>query len=200
MARRAKKTPGINGSSSADIAFMLLIFFLITTSMDTDKGLLRRLPPLAPKQQKDKPVEINERNVLRLLVNRRDEVVISKGKEIIPIDIEDLKDRAVEFIMNPKNDPTLPDKEVRTLPILGDREVVISGYAISLKSEIESSYQAYVNVQNELLRAYSEVWEIYAQAQFSKSYEDLTTQEKKAVTEAYPIHISEMPLSNLSKK
>ncbi len=201
MARRAKKTPGINGSSSADIAFMLLIFFLITTSMDTDKGLLRRLPPLAPKQQNDKPVEVNERNVMRLLVNRNDEIVISKSlNEIELVKIENLKDRAVEFILNPNDDPNLPEKKMRECGILGNQMVVTAGYAISLKSEIESSYQMFVNVQNELLRAYKEVWETYAQKKFKRSFESLNKAQKKAVTEAYPIHISEMPLSNLDKK
>ena len=75
MAKR--KTPGINGSSSADIAFMLLIFFLVTTSMDTDKGLKRRLPPISPKQEQQQQVEINDRNIMRLLVNRADEIGLS---------------------------------------------------------------------------------------------------------------------------
>ena len=67
---KKRKTPGINGSSSADIAFMLLIFFLITTSMDTDKGLARRLPPPVPKDQKnDTDVDIKKRNLLVVLIN-----------------------------------------------------------------------------------------------------------------------------------
>ncbi len=201
MAKRAKKTPGINGSSSADIAFMLLIFFLITTSMDTDKGLLRRLPPLAPKQLDNEPIEVKERNVMRLLVNRNDEIVISKSlNEIELVKIEELKDRAVEFIMNSDDQPNLPEKELRECGILGKQMVVTGTYAISLKSEIESSYQAFVNVQNELLRAYNEVWEKYSQQKFHKGFEDLNAAQKKAVTKAFPIHISEMPLSNLDKK
>ena len=64
MARRKRKAPSINSSSSADIAFMLLIFFLITTSMDTDRGLARRLPPPVPKEQKDQDVDIKKRNLL----------------------------------------------------------------------------------------------------------------------------------------
>ena len=64
-----RKTPGINGSSSADIAFMLLIFFLITTSMDTDKGLARRLPPPVPKDQKKNDVDVNKRNLVVVLIN-----------------------------------------------------------------------------------------------------------------------------------
>ena len=78
MARKKRKTPGINGSSSADIAFMLLIFFLITTSMDTDMGLTRRLPPLSPNKEKQPDVEINDRNIMRILVNKNDEIILLK--------------------------------------------------------------------------------------------------------------------------
>lgn len=200
MANKKRKTPGINGSSSADIAFMLLIFFLVTTSMDTDRGLKRRLPPLAPKQQQERPVEINERNIMRLLINRSNDIVISKKGQVIPVTLETLKDKTVEFIMNPNNDPDLPDKEVRECGILGMQRVVTASYAISLKSEIETSYQMFVSVQDELLKAYKEVWDKYAKQSFGREYDALTPQQQKAVTEAYPMHISEMPLSNLVKK
>ena len=203
MAKR--KTPGINGSSSADIAFMLLIFFLITTSMDTDKGLKRRLPPLPPKQQEQQQVEINDRNVMRLLVNRADEISISRmnaggGDQLIPVKLDQLKDYAVEFIMNPEEKPYLPEHEVRDVEGLGNRKVVTSGYAISIKNEVETSYQMYVNVQNELIKAYNEVWDKFAKQAFQKPFEDLTPSQKKSVADAYPMHISEMPLSNLVKK
>ena len=129
-----RKTPGINGSSSADIAFMLLIFFLITTSMDTDKGLKRRLPPMAPKQQKQQEIEINDRNIMRLLVNRADEIVISRKDasgidQLIPVKLDELKDYAVEFITNPENKPFLPELERREIEGLGERTVITSGYA-----------------------------------------------------------------------
>lgn len=199
MARKKRTTPGVNGSSSADIAFMLLIFFLVTTSMDTDAGLKRRLPPLAPREQKERPVEINERNIMRLLINRNDELVISKKGEVIPVTIETLKDKAVEFIMNPNDDPTLPMKEVREIHLLGNQKVVIAGYAISLKTEIETSYQMFVSVQDELLKAYDEVWDKYAKEKFGKPFDALNADQKKAVNDAYPMHISEMPLSNLAK-
>lgn len=199
MARKKRSTPGINGSSSADIAFMLLIFFLVTTSMDTDKGLKRRLPPLAPRQQQERPVEINERNIMRLLVNRADEISISKGTQVYPVSIETLKDKTVEFLLNLNEDPTLPDKEVRECGILGKQRVITKGYAISLKNEIETSYQRFVSVQNELLKAYKEVWDKFGQKHFGKPFDELTPQQQKAVTEAYPMHISEMPLSNLAK-
>ena len=203
MAKR--KTPGINGSSSADIAFMLLIFFLVTTSMDTDKGLKRRLPPITPKQEQQQQVEINDRNIMRLLVNRADEIVVSRKDnvgvdQLIPVKLDQLKDYAVEFIMNPEEKPYLPELEVREIVGLGNRKVITSGYAISIKNEVETSYQMYVNVQNELIKAYNEVWDKFAKQNFGKGFEDLTPEQKKSVTDAYPMHISEMPLSNLVKK
>lgn len=200
MANKKRKTPGINGSSSADIAFMLLIFFLITTSMDTDKGLARRLPPLVKKQQEDRPLEINDRNIMRLLVNRGDEIVISKISGVTPITLDKLKDAAVEFILNPNNDPHLPMKEEREIEGLGKRNVVTKGYAISLKTEIETSYQMFISVQNELIKAYKEAWDTYAKQEFGRSFDQLSPAQQKSVQDAYPMHISEMPLSNLVKK
>ena len=85
---KKRKTPGINGSSSADIAFMLLIFFLITTSMDTDKGLARRLPPPVPKDQKnDTDVDIKKRNLLVVLINSNNQILC--GDQFV--DIKQLK-------------------------------------------------------------------------------------------------------------
>ena len=84
-----RKTPGINGSSSADIAFMLLIFFLITTSMDTDKGLARRLPPPVPKDQKKNDVDVNKRNLVVVLINSSNQILFN-GE---PTDIKQLKDK-----------------------------------------------------------------------------------------------------------
>ena len=153
MARTKRKVPAINGSSTADIAFILLIFFLITTSMDTDQGLKRRLPPLVPPEQQQQDIEIRDRNVLRILVNRSDQIAIIKkdasGRDdmaIVPLDR--LKDRTVEFILNPQDLPHLPEKETRYIAGLGDRLVTISSYAISLKNEVETSYQMYIDVQN----------------------------------------------------
>lgn len=202
MGKRKRSVPGINGGSCADIAFMLLIFFLVTTSMDTDKGITRKLPPISQKEQK--PVEVHARNVMRLLVNRNNEIVISRmvggRNQVEPVSIDKLKDVAVRFIMNPDDDPNLPEKEVREVKGLGPRKLVTEGYAISLKNEVQTEYQTFVSVQNELLRAYNEVWEKFAQQEFHKSFADLTTEQQKIIKEsAYPIHISEMSLSNLEK-
>lgn len=202
MAKSKRKVPGINGSSMADISFILLIFFLITTSMDTDQGLKRRLPPLVPQEQQQEDIEIRDRNVMRILVNRNDQIAVIKKNEagrdemsIVPL--EKLKDRTVEFILNPQDEPHLPEKETRYIDGLGgNRVVTTSSYAISLKNEVETSYQMYIDVQNELLRAYNEVWDIISHKEFGQQYNSLTADKQKAVVDCYPMHISEMPLNS----
>lgn len=201
MAKTKKKVPSINGSSMADISFILLIFFLITTSMDTDKGIKRRLPPLVPKEEQRQDIEINDRNIMQLLVNRKDQIAILRkgagGEQTIIVPVAELKGRVKEFIVNPKNSPDLPEKEVREIEGLGRMEVTTSSYAISLKNEVETSYQMYINVQNEILKAYSEVWDEFARARFHVAYEELSVDKQKMILDAYPMHVSEMPLSNL---
>lgn len=115
MARKKRKVPAMNATSSADIAFMLLIFFLITTSMDTDKGLARRLPPPVPKDQKEQ-VDINKRNLLTVMINSFGQV-LANGEEI---PLTQLKDKAKEFIDNPYNDVHLPEKTEKTYRISGE--------------------------------------------------------------------------------
>ena len=184
----------------ADISFILLIFFLITTSMDTDQGLKRRLPPLVPKEQQQQDIEINDRNIMRILVNRQDQIAVLRknaagADEMIIVPLDKLEARTVEFIMNPKNDPTLPEKETRFIEGLGNVSVVTSGYAISLKNEVETSYQMYINVQDQLLQAYDEVWDTFAREKFRRPFDELTPAQQKAVVDAYPMHISEMALN-----
>lgn len=101
MARRPLQE--INAGSMADIAFLLLIFFLVTTTMDQDVGILRQLPPPVPDDM-EKPPEVKQRNVYEVLVNSKDQLLV-EGK---PMDIQNLKQGAVEFYTNPMNSPDLP--------------------------------------------------------------------------------------------
>lgn len=198
MAKSKRKVPGINGSSTADIAFILLIFFLITTSMDTDKGLKRRLPPLMPKEEKQEDIEINERNIMQLLVNRNDQIAISREGRVEYVSLENLKDRVKLFIVNPNDDPLLPEKETRFIEGLGERSVTTSSYAISIKNEVETSYQMYISVQNEMIKAYNEVWDEVAQREFRQKFDTLSPEKQKSVVDMYPMHITETPLAELS--
>lgn len=106
----------MNATSSADIAFMLLIFFLITTSMDTDKGLARRLPPPVPKdQKKNEQVDVNKRNLVVVLINSSNQILFN-GE---PTDIKQLKDKVKEFIDNPYNDANKPEKVEEDVEFFG---------------------------------------------------------------------------------
>ena len=102
MAKGKRKVPDINSSSTADIAFLLLIFFLITTSMDTDRGLARRLPPPPEKDQKIEDQKKKERNVLQVFLNMNDQLLCGNDY----INVEQLRAKAKEFIANPYNDET----------------------------------------------------------------------------------------------
>ena len=96
----AKKTPGLNTGSMADISFLLLTFFLLTSSINTDQGIQRRLPP--PLQENQEVPKINQRNVLRILVNMHDQLLVNG--EVLS-DVRQLKSITKEFIENPTNDP-----------------------------------------------------------------------------------------------
>ena len=186
MAKKKRAVPGINSSSTADIAFMLLIFFLITTSMDTDRGLARRLPPPPEQNQKDDNILKKERNVLQVRLNKDDQLMC--GKEYI--DIKQLREKAKEFIANPYDDENLPEKHKKNIPLLGDC-MVTEQHVISVQNDVGTSYQAYINVQNELVAAYNELRNELGKAKFGKLYNECNEDEQKAIREYYPQKISE---------
>ena len=183
---KKRKTPGINGSSSADIAFMLLIFFLITTSMDTDKGLARRLPPPVPKDQKnDADVDIKKRNLLVVLINSNNQILC--GDQFV--DIKQLKEKIKEFIDNPYNDEHKPERVEVDVPFFG-KKMVTKNHVISLQNDRGTEYQAYINVQNEIAAAYNELRDGVSKEQFGKAFADLNDEQQKAVQQIYPQKIS----------
>jgi biopolymer transport protein ExbD len=187
MARKKKKVPQVNSSSSADIAFLLLIFFLITTSMDTDKGLLRRLPPpIPPDQQQQKDLDVKMRNVLQVLINSNNQLLV--GGE--PIDVSQLRNKAKEFIANKEDLPNLPERVPTEVEFFGTYPVT-KYHVISLQNDRSTEYQAYIEVQNELVAAYNELREELAKAKFNKPFEELTEEQQKAVQAIYPQKISE---------
>ena len=187
MARKKRGVPGINSSSTADIAFMLLIFFLITTSMDTDRGLARRLPPPPENDQQDKSdVIVKERNVLQVRVNKNDELMV--GGEWL--DIKQLRAKAKEFIANPNNDENMPEKHAKNLPFFGN-VMITEKHVISVQNDVGTSYDAYIQVQNELVAAYNELRNELASSQFGKTFADCSEDEQKAIIDYYPQKISE---------
>ena len=190
MGRR--EIPEINAGSMADIAFLLLIFFLVTTTMDTDTGLNRRLPPpLDPEQPPPPPIK--DRNVFVVLINANDQLLV-EGQ---PMDISDLREEAKEFIANPSRKEELPAFKQVDIPLLGSRQV--SNQVISLQNDRRTSYAMYIGVQNELAAAYNELREELCQTEFGDSYQLLVKNKKvgdnrakiKAIRKAIPQRISE---------
>ena len=188
MARKKRSMPGINSSSTADIAFMLLIFFLTTTSMDTDKGLARRLPPPPdPNVKQDDNLKVKERNVLQVRINKDNQLMV--GSEYM--EVSQLRAKAKEFIANPNDDETLPEKHVVNIPLLGGDCMVAKNHVISVTNDVGTSYQAYIDVQNELVAAYNELRNELAKAKFGKAYVECSEDEQKAIRDFYIQKISE---------
>ena len=178
--------PGINSSSTADIAFMLLIFFLTTTSMDTDRGLARRLPPPPENKEQKDDIIVKERNVLQVRLNKDDQLMV--GGEWS--DIRQLREKAKEFIANPNDDVNLPEKHSKNIPFFGD-VMITEKHVISVQNDVGTSYEAYLQVQNELVAAYNELRQELAKTQFGKDLVDCSEDQKDAISQYYPQKISE---------
>ncbi|WP_321368206.1 biopolymer transporter ExbD [uncultured Draconibacterium sp.] len=180
----AKKIPEIPAASLADIAFMLLIFFLVTTTMDVDSGLRRKLPQWVEQEPENTP-QINERNVFVVLVNKNNDLLVEGDYE----QIDNLRERAKEFMANPYNSEELPEKEPLEVPYFG--QVMVTKGVISLRNDLDTQYGVYLAVQNELVAAINELRDELAKQQFGKAYEDLEDDQQNAIRKIYPQKISE---------
>lgn len=180
----AKKSPTINGGSMSDISFLLLTFFLLTSSINTDLGIARKLPqPLPPDAPKP---EIHDRNVFKVAVNFRDELQVQGAR----VDIADLRDMAKEFLANPMNDPKKSEKKFEEIEGLGN--VPVSKGVVSLRNDRGTSYEMYVKVQNELTAAFHELRDELAQEKFGAKFNDLKRDAQiEAIQKAVPLTISE---------
>lgn len=185
MGKSSRKVPGLNQSSTADISFILLIFFLVTTSMDTDAGLTRRLPEWDPNAMEEE-IKIKQRNVMTVLVNRNNEI-LCRGEVI---DVKELKDIAKEFIANPEDKADLPAKEEYEIKGFGTVVTTVK-HVISLQTDRDTDYDIYFKVQNELTRAYNELREEWCMAQLKKQWYDCTEDEQSYAKGMYPSKISE---------
>jgi len=191
----ARPVQEINAGSMADIAFLLLIFFLMVTTMDVEAGLQRRLPPMPDENQKQDDVQINRRNILVVRINSSD--VLLAGGQIM--EISQLKDKAKEFLTNPANIETLPDR--KDIMIEGFGNFAVSEGVISLQNDRGTSYKAYIEVQNELVKAVNEIRDEFAMKNFGKVYIALDEDRQRIVRDAIPQKISEAdPKETGSKK
>jgi len=186
MAKKKRKMPGLNTTSTADISFMLLIFFLITTSMDTDQGLARTLPKPPEENELENEIDVKERNILNIRVNKDNYLMIGDDY----VSVADVKERAKEFIANPNNDSKLPEKHPKDIKLLGPC-MVTDKHVISVQTDRGTSYWVYFEVQNELVAAYNELRNELAKEKFGHKYEVCTEEEQEAIREYYPQKISE---------
>lgn len=171
----------INAGSMADIAFLLLIFFLVTTTIVEDKGITVKLPPWSEEEPDIQ--KLKERNVYSVLVNANNELLV-RGE---PMRISDLRENAKEFIANPTNRPDLSEKPTKAI--------------ISLKNDRGTEYNTYLQVYNELKGAYNELWDQLARRKFGVPYsDDLPLSQRKAIKEEIPMVLSEAEPTNFGEE
>jgi biopolymer transport protein ExbD len=190
----ARKTPAINSSSMADIAFLLLIFFLVSTTMDVDTGIYKKLPPIPEEDVPQDDIKVKQRNVLAILVNRNNDLLVNG--EVL--DISQLREKTKEFILNPLNKEDLPEKKPTTIPFFGD--VMVSKGLVSLQNDRGTSYEMYISVQDELAAASRELKDQKAMQKWNKKFADLDEEQQKAVRKFVPMQISEAEPKNIGGK
>ena len=178
MASNRRGLPEINAGSMADIAFLLLIFFLVTTTMDQDTGINRKLPPM-PDSEQETPPEINAKNIYVVLINSNNQLLVEG--EIMQI--SNLKAGAKQFINNNGMDPRSSDNPEKAI--------------ISLQNDRGTEYKTYIRVQNELAAAYTELRNDASLAKFGERYADLDKIKQKEIRQMYPQKISEAEPVNI---
>ena len=171
---KKKKREGaeINGSSMADIAFLLLIFFLVTTTINVDTGIGMVLPPpLDPEQE---PPPIRERNLMKILVNSQG--LILMDEELVQI--TEVRDKLIEFISNPENN--------EELSISPDAAIV------SLKTQRETPYSIYIDMLDEVMAAYKDLRDAASRSNYGVPYDALVddSPQQDQIREMYPKKIS----------
>ncbi|MCB9262237.1 MAG: biopolymer transporter ExbD [Flavobacteriales bacterium] len=175
MPRKSRGIPEVNAGSMADIAFLLLVFFLVTSHMNQDKGLKVVLPPYIDAKEKKEEIRINERNILKVLVNGNDELLVEGGR----MRIDELTEITKMHLLNEGRDPNFSDSS----------QIAI----VSLQHAKSTTYQRYVEVYNELIRGYDEVRDEYSKRKFGRPFNQLVKKgdEFNEVVKKYPLKISE---------
>jgi len=193
MARFKREIPQINSISSADVAFILLLFFLFTGSLHSKSGIYRRLAPAVSETAIKKHNPVEERNILSISI--RDDNIVYLKEEILPV--FQIRKIVKIFIDNPDNKDFLPQKKMADIQGLG--AVPVSRDAIiSLEFSRKSNFQTYISVLSELTAAYDELRNEFAIEKFRNPFIDLSEEQQRAIREVYPLQISEkeIPIEN----
>ncbi len=185
LKRERKRIPGLNTTATADISFMLLLFFLMTSSLDTDRGLARQLPP--PDLNKtEQDMMVKKRNVLEIALDAHNQLML--GDDLLQP--EELTSRVADFVANASNDPSMPEKSLREVNLLGLVEVS-DRHVLSIDVNREATYDAYFQMQNAIVRAYARLRNQLAKKQFGRPYAQCSQEEREAIGMVYPQRISE---------
>ena len=167
MARRS--LPELNAGSMADIAFLLLIFFLVSTTFLNEKGVKATLP----QYYVGPPGPASERNVLDIKVNKLNQLLVEEQV----ISIRDLSEVIKDFVDNPNRDM--------------DKPLAPSRAIISIQHDMETKYQTYLEVYSIIRGSYNDLREAMAKNIFNKTYEQLSIAQRNQIITVYPIKISE---------
>ena len=192
MAKKKRAVPEINASSMADIAFLLLIFFLVTTTIDTDAGMLVKLPQWVEVEDLPPPDKANKHNVLEILVNQYDQLLV-EGELMT---IQELKKKTKEFVDNNGDGMCNYCKGLG----LADMSDSPNKAIVSLKNDRATSYDMYISVYNELKAAYAELRDNAANAQYGKDYDKLKDAQADEIKDMYQIRISEAEPESFGKE
>lgn len=189
MAKRA--APEINAGSMADIAFLLLIFFLVTTTMNVDTGITRILPP--PVKSKTK-TDVKDRNVMKILINSHDLLLVN-GK---PGNIDNLATKVEDFMaIHPGNNPKYPETKEVYFKELGKKVMMTKGI-VSLKNDRGTSYNMYIKVQDQLAKAFNDMKNQESLRRFGVKYSELTDKRKiDLIDKLVPVRVSEAEPENV---
>ena len=181
-----KKIPELNTTSTADISFVLLILFLVTTSLDPDKGLTRILPSLSATEI-IKPSQVKQRNILEIKI-LADGSIRCRGNEVRK---NSIKDMIKDFIENSSASDTLPEKTLTDIPLLGGC-MITKDHVISIETHRDAPYSSYFGLHDAIDKAYRELRDTLATRRFGITFAGCNDKQREAVERYYPQHISEV--------
>ena len=161
--RKRREVPGLNTTSTADISFMLLVFFLVTTSMDADKGMNRQLPP--KQDEKQEMMDVDRSKVMSLALS--EEGLLTIDEKIA--DIDKIRRQLKEFIVSAG-----------------------PSHIIELRTDRKCDYDTYFHLQNEIVRSYREIRDAAAKQQFGKPYSKCSVEQREQLMEKYPQRVQEV--------
>ena len=190
MAYKKRKIPQINSSSSADIAFLLLIFFLVTSSLDARTGIYRKLKASSPEEVLKERKDIEQRNLLTFTLDSLNQIVYEE--EIITL--FEARDLSKTFIANLNDVDFLPQKELIEIPEIGEYPVTTQ-HVVFVKIDRNAKYEAYIQLINELTTAYNQLRNDASNKIFNTAFYNLSPERQDAIRMIYPLHISETEIS-----